>query len=56
MCCISKTVYLESPVYPEMYSEPYQISKMKHFVKKVNSWNHLTMFLKNAILGVSQRS
>ena len=31
---------------PEVYSEPYQTSKMEHFVKIVNDWKTLTIFAK----------
>ena len=44
-----KTEFLaatDSPVCPEVYSEPCQTSKMEYFAKVVKGWNPLTTFSK----------
>ena len=43
--------------YTEVYSEPYQTSKMMYFAKVVDGWKPLSMsFAKHSILDVWQSS
>ena len=49
-------VAIESPAYPEVYSEPRLTSNMEHFAKTVIGCKPLTTLKKNSILDVVQGS